>query len=191
MSESSTGRNQQILEVLAIEKTPILPFEVSLAEDEFEKHKKEQGLLSAKLGEAMNQSSETWHDNAPAEAITADSKVLAERAKKTIGVLQNSVVFEYPTSDEEEVTLGSLVTYRYKGDEDESKLYITGSTRTVGADIEGRLLTDDDQELDFATLSSPLVMAMLGKTAGKDVHFIPNGRRPVDLTIVSVDQIQL
>ncbi len=190
MSESSTGRNQQILEVLAVDKTPILPFEVDVAEGEFEKHKREQVMLSAKLGEAMNQSSETWHDNAPAEAITADSKVLAERAKKTIGVLQNSVVFEYPTPDEEEVTLGSLVTYRYKGDKDDSKLYITGSTRTVGSDIEDRLPTDD-QELDFATLSSPLVMAMLGKTAGKDVHFIPNGRRPVDLTIVSVDQIQM
>ncbi len=74
---------------------PILPFELEAAKCAMEKLIAEQDELGRTLREAMDQSSETWHDNAPAEAISSASVVLAESARPIQRILGEGVVFEY------------------------------------------------------------------------------------------------
>lgn len=180
-------RNEEIKQSIENLEVPVLPFELAIAKDAMIGHIASQRELGQKMGEAMNQSSETWHDNAPAEALTAESKTLAKIAERTIGIINSAKVFEYEATDMDEVTLGSIVDIRYGKSSNLDRLVLTGVSRQLTPEIAERIEMTDDTEV--ITLSSPVGRAIFGKKAGEVTSFTaPNGRE-ISLTIEAVSQI--
>jgi transcription elongation factor GreA len=70
-----------------------------------------------------------------------------------------------PSPDDQEVSAGKLVTYRYDGDDDER--FVLGA----------REIAEDHTEVEVYSPESPLGAALLGHRAGETVDFEqPNGR---------------
>ena len=156
--------------------TPALPFEISALGQKIQSYKLEQIRLGRQLGEAMNQSSETWHDNAPADAINTQSVVLSDQAGKTDQALSSSVKFEYPTEEDMQATLGSIVEILYDGDDKPEIVYLTGVTRSISTinDYTDARFSD---EFDAVTISSPLGQCLIGANEGEERVYIANNRR--------------
>lgn len=186
--EVSPSRNDAIKDCIEKSQIPILPFELELARSAMARHVADQRTLSEKMGEAMNQSSETWHDNAPAEAITHESKTLAERAMRTAAILNEGAVFEYETTETDTVTLGSVVGVRYGKSAAIDTLVLTGATRALTPELQHEVALPEDAEI--ITLASPIGNAIFNKHVGDVAGFTtPNGRE-INVTIVSIDQLQ-
>jgi transcription elongation GreA/GreB family factor len=171
--------------------TPVLPFELEVMQLSFNGLAKEQSRLGTLLGQAMEESSETWHDNAPADILNADSRILSERARRVTEAMRGTVGFDYPTMDERAVTLGSIVTYCFTDDPGEiERVYIAGLTRELPADILEQIdtSTSEDNELSVVTLASPLGRALLGKTIDEIAHYSVNGQREVSVLLGNVEQ---
>jgi hypothetical protein len=62
-------------------KRKILQFELNRAQNELANLADKQAELGQSMGEAMSQTSETWHDNSCAEIIAQDSRVLDLRGQ--------------------------------------------------------------------------------------------------------------
>jgi transcription elongation factor GreA len=70
-----------------------------------------------------------------------------------------------PSADDQTVTPGKVVTYRYAGDDDE--VFLLGA----------RDIAEDHDEIDVYSPQSPLGAALLGAKAGETVDFEqPNGK---------------
>jgi transcription elongation factor GreA len=70
-----------------------------------------------------------------------------------------------PSPDDQEVSAGKLVTYRYDGDDDER--FVLGA----------REIAEDHTEVEVYSPESPLGAALLGHRVGETVDFEqPNGR---------------
>lgn len=164
----------------------ILPFELTIAQEALKGYIQHQQHLSEKLGEAMEQSSETWHDNAPAEAIASDSRTLAKMAEQTMRVINESAVFEYPPEHEQTATLGSIVDVRYSDDPDAEQLILTGATRKINAETLEQLELPSD--IQSTTLSSPMGRALFGKTAGNTTTMKLENGREIPLHIEKITQ---
>jgi transcription elongation GreA/GreB family factor len=179
-------RNERIQESIDNEHIPILPFELVTAKAALEGHVKEQRLLSKKLEEAMQQSSETWHDNAPAEAISNDSIILAGSAERAIKLIRDGDIYGYE-HDDEVITLGSLVGVKYGDDPEIVEMFITGVSRELPDEhlLDGKI--DTDREVICVTLSSPVGQAIFNKKVGDKVDISVNGRK-IKITIVDVVQ---
>lgn len=168
-------RNQQIIEAIEKGFTPLLPFEIDLLSEQIHHYKKAQVGLGRQLGEAMEQTSETWHDNAPADAINAQSILLSRQAETTIGILDSAKGFDYPSLGEKRVTLGSLVEILYEGDDEPEIIYITGTTNNIQL-VNDYTDADFPEEIDTATLSSPLGRSLLSAVEGDVRSYTVNGR---------------
>lgn len=162
-------RNENILKSIEDGKVPMLPFELTVATNALGIHLDKQSKLGKKLGEMMQQSSETWHDNAPAEAIANDSKILAASAEKTIQKINDAEVFDY-SDDADKVTLGSLVDIRYEGDDDTMLFILTGVTREIPEEIA------NTEGANCVTISSPLGVSLFDKRKGDRTSYSVNGR---------------
>ncbi|TXG77660.1 hypothetical protein E6P97_01255 [Patescibacteria group bacterium] len=86
----------------------ILPHERILLEARLRQLEGEQQDAADLLREAMDQSSETWHDNAPADAASLESKRVASAAKLILESLKKPDI-PYPEHDSTKVAIGSLV----------------------------------------------------------------------------------
>lgn len=185
-------RNKNILAALERDQTPLLPFELETMQASFNGLVHEQSTLGTLLGEAMSQSSETWHDNAPAEILTADSRVLARRANYISTAMEGAVTFGYPNPLLKVATLGSLVTYHYVEDpEDIEAVYIAGQTRELPEDILKQLKENNEHEIRAITLATPLGRALLGKKIGQLAEYSVNGRRTISLQLNRIEQFTL
>lgn len=176
-----SSRNEKIANAIEKGKVPVLPFELGIAQNSLAGLVRRQAELGKHLGEAMNQSSETWHDNAPAEAVTHEAKIVASVAQKNIAVINDNELFEYDEGNDETVTLGSIIDIKYIKGGYTAKLFLTGVTR----EAEG--LFDDSDDVEFVTLSSPIGSAVIGKAAGDTAKVSINGRA-IDIMIMSVEQ---
>jgi len=110
------------------------------------------------MGEAMEQSSETFHDNAPQEVIMAEAVVLVKRAEPVIKTLGTCRVVYYPEAGCDYITLGS--TARVSLNEEEF------TVRVVGASW---LYPDYHDNIDRMSYIAPLAQALLGKKEGEDI----------------------
>lgn len=162
-------RNQNILKSIEDGKVPMLPFELTVATNALGSHLDKQSELGKKLGEMMRQSSETWHDNAPAEAIVDESNILAAVAEKTIRTINEADVFDY-SNDDESVTLGSLVEIRYGGDGETRFFVLTGVIIEIPEEI------TNTEEAECVTISSPLGVALFDKQKGDKASYRVNGK---------------
>lgn len=169
-------RNKKIIECLEAGFTPTLPFETSALGKKIQGYILEQVRLGVQLGEAMNQSSETWHDNAPADAINTQSVVLSSQAGKTGQALSSSIRFEYPTEADPQVTLGSVVEILYADDNDPELIYLTGATRDIDT-INNHTDAGFSDDFDAVTISSPLGQCLLGANEGEERTYTANGRK--------------
>ena len=174
-----------IRELLRQGQYPILAFERALLRLELERFGVEQGVLGKLLGEAMEQSSETWHDNAPADAINHESRILSQRAEKTITQLDSAVVVTYPEADYTTVTLGSILGIMRPGDTNIELLLLTGLSRNA-PHLRGNKLVPGG--LDVVTVHSPIGEAVLGLELGSIASYEANARR-LSFEVASVDQI--
>jgi transcription elongation GreA/GreB family factor len=182
-------RNSEICRSLEESRVPLLPFELVLAQRALVSHVARQSELGNNLREAMSQSSETWHDNAPADALNRESVNLAAIAEQTIKVIRNAEIFDYEEDLSDKITLGSIVTVRYGASRALSALILTGVSREVPDEII-RQLEIDAEDVDVVTLSSPIGRAIFGKSTGDKVVFTaPNGRE-ITLSITSTSQIK-
>lgn len=167
--------------------TPILPFEKMILRGRFDSLASEQLRLGNELGEAMSQSSETWHDNAPAEAVRDQSFITANRALALQALFRDSMDVPYPSRQEDKVTLGSIVDVRYGSDLRIERYIITGVVRDI-EDIEaatGVILSTEEQDVDAVTVLSPLGKNLLGTAVGDTVVYEANEKT----FSLSVDQV--
>lgn len=178
-----TNQPHVLRDIITEEKSPMLPFEHALLHGELQDLGVAQSALSRLLGEAMQQSSETWHDNAPADAINHEGRILSARAEQIIATLGRVVVVGYPTADDESITLGTIVGIKYQGDDEVEHLLLTGVTRNAphfsfDANIPG--------PLQIVTAQSPLGSAILGHKPGDTPQYEVRDR----MLCVAIDSVQ-
>lgn len=172
----------EVKTVLESGRIPLLPFEEHFLRQRLGKLSVKQQELGKLLGEAMNQSSETWHDNAPADAINHESEQLVKEARQIGEALLNSVGVSYPDAEQEGVTIGSIAGVRYAGDEEPTPVLLTGYVRQLPESIDSDLPAD----LEVCTVRSPLGQALLGLTSGEATSYTANQRR----IAINVDFVQ-
>lgn len=145
--------------------TFILPDEYKLALAKIAGMESHQEVLSAALGDAMDQSSETFHDNAPQEAVVAESTVLVERAKPIIKLLRSHRIAGYP-EDAYRVSIGTRVKISINGGP-EFEIDVVGASW---------LHDDDPSEVEKTSYSAPIVSGILGSGQGDEVVTTINGK---------------
>lgn len=186
--KSGLSRHEKILEIINVGKTPVLPFEPMIAEATHESLIQEQRELGQLLGEAMNQSAETWDDNGPADAVVHTSRILVGRAKHAMSIIRNSVIVSYPDIGEHVATLGSVVRIHYLGSTEGEDIFITGATSKLPKEIEIAIGAPDQPEISAATIRSPFVQSLLGRTVGETVTLNPTGRKILSYVIDGLRQ---
>jgi transcription elongation GreA/GreB family factor len=143
---------------------PMLPFERDLLLADITKHGAHQKELAGLISEAMDQTSETWHDNAPADAIFAQSHLLGKRAEQTLTELRSAAIFEYPKPGNRSILLGSIVEVNYPGETESEHVLLTGVSRIAP---EVRADAPVPSEFEVVTVRSPLGEALLGREEGE------------------------
>ena len=149
-----------IKNALAEGRFPFMAFEKEILQAELEALGVEQGILGKLLGDAMEQSSETYHDNAPADAVNSLSTVVAKRAETIIAQLMAAVLVDYPDPEEELATIGSIVRLDFDGHGTDT-LLLTGLSRRA-PELRGAVPEIDD----VITVRSPLGLAVIGLSIG-------------------------
>lgn len=179
------NNSSEIKKIINEGYTPVLRFEERVLRAELGRLGLEQDGLSRLLGEAMEQSSETWHDNAPADAVNYQSKLLAGQAETIIGDLKRAVAVDYPRQGTETATLGSIVSVTYGRDYEVSDMLIAGLCRKLPKLTEKAPFGD---EVEVATIRSPLGAAVLGLAMGDSVTYDANGRK-ITVVVSKVQQV--
>lgn len=112
--------------------------------------------LGPEFEEAFNQSSETWHDNAPFEAVR-DKQSLMAAERHSLREVLNKAATSHPKPVAGIVGLGTYVTATEKGKK--FKFFIAGHwSPHIGETVNGAFVI---------SCSSPLGKAMLGLKAGQ------------------------
>ena len=117
-----------------------------------------------------------------------DSKILAATAEHTLKVMRNGTVFEYE-NDDDRVSIGSIVSVQYEDDDEILKIYLTGASRTPPPEDVLNSLQEragGTNDIEYATLSSPIGQAVFDKIAGEAVTFT-TGNSLIHLTIAEVN----
>jgi transcription elongation GreA/GreB family factor len=156
--------------------SPILPIEGVLVQARFRQLSERQKELAKDLSEAMSQTSETWHDNAPADVANMASALNAASAEKVISAMRSSVVLDYPQSVKRG-TLGNLFRIATEGDKTRS-LFLAG----YASDVKEYLKPG----IDVVTLKSPVGNAILGAKAGATIDYHV-GRRTLSIALDAIE----
>lgn len=174
---NATDRNSWLKKELERGVTPIADFEVAVLRDNFQALASEQSRNAVMLGESMQDSSETWHDNAAAEMINAASFGLSSQAGALAKIINEVPLCEIPNSDHEVATLGSIIFVLFDDTDDTPEPFLlTGVTNDLPSPLQDQL----PQGCEAVTLRSPLGIALLGCKSGDSITYQANGR---DLTV--------
>ena len=176
--ELVVARNKLIVQSLRQKTSPVLPFELDLLETQFKLLVEEQEENSRLLSDANNQSSETWHDNHPAQAINERSGRVAIRAQKLQGIMENAIRFNYPDPGSKMITLGSIIEYR--NEDSDNIVLLTGATSGPNS-VAGT-------EYHMVSLQSPLGNAILGNEEGCEIAY-KVGHKVLTMEVVLVSQL--
>ena len=178
-SEPLKVRNNTIRQMIEAGETPMLAFEKQKLLSELLGHVATQGNLTEMLGEAMSTTSETWHDNAQADAIVMQSAILEKQAGDVIQKLHTSRVVDVYEGEHSTVTIGSVAELRLN--RSPMSVLLLGSSRELPEGME-------NDELMVVNMSSPIGRAIFDKEVGEDAHYEVNGRQ-FTVTINSIDSI--
>ena len=182
-------RNQEIQQTIEADRLPVLPFELEIAQRALARHIQEHNMLTVQQYEAMNQTSETWHDNAAADAVMQASQNLAKSAGETNRILNNSDLFEYEANPEDGVTLGSFVSVRFGVSDEPDYFYLTGTTRVLTDEIQAALPPAED--VNVITVFSPVGKALLGTKVGESTKFTTPADLVIDLHVDAIEQVRV
>lgn len=127
---------------------------------------------------AVEQSSESWHDNAPHDVVRLEYSLLLGQRVGLEHLLRHSVVVPDPKPDFDQVAIGSRVSLRTEHGT-EFALDI------VGYDALGR--TNEDPDIDITTYKSPIATLIMGCIVGDICAGEINGRE-IAFEIVNIDQ---
>ena len=106
--------------------------------------------------DVFNQSSETWHDNAPFDALRDKQSVLFAEYSK-LKSIRSHIALQFPRAKKDTVNYGSTITIKGK------EFYIAGDwTPHAGTTLNNRTIV---------SAQSPLAQAILGKKAGDTTPF--------------------
>lgn len=178
--EAAQSRNEIIREALNEGKLPMLPFELRELEIELLGHTATQKELGALLGEAMNTTSETWHDNAQADAVTMQSNILVQQANGVLSALRDRFIVSYDHDEKDTVSLGALV-HILIGRSPET-VFITGQRRSLPADIEAIV----GEDVTPINVQSPIGAAIFDQSEGMVASY-KVGERELSVTIVGIE----
>lgn len=129
-------------------------------EQRIEKLQREIKDLGPEFHEVLNQSSETWHDNAPFDAVRDKQSLLYAEYSHLKYILLNSEPIKRPV-DISVVLIGHKVSI--SKNEKTRNYFIAGDwAHDVSQDCEGAIVV---------TAQSPLAKAVLGKTMGDETVF--------------------
>jgi len=158
--------------------TYVLPYESNRLSKQVAEIKQKRGIVSGHIADAMEQSSETWHDNAPAEALFGEMYQLDTRESGLVSASRHLIEVAYPTIVVDFATIGSRVLCGMGGD----KFYL---------DITGNLPLnkdeDDHHEVERGSIAAPMPRALLGAKAGSVVEVDMPGRI-LEVEILEIDQ---
>ena len=137
----------------------ILPEDKASAEARIVELEQEIRAMGPDFYEALNQSSETWHDNAPFDALREKQSGFVAELESLLQVLHRASVFQ--PSEQDMVQIGSFVTLR---DEQSAvqRYHIAGNwTPDAGKKRQG-----------YITIScqTPVAQLLLGKQVGDQVR---------------------
>ena len=152
------GRNEKILMDIERGLSPMSKDELDCIKDGLKKAIEKRKKITEDYNLAMSESSETYHDNAPAESALLDMRVIDSE----IVILQNKIdtaVLYDSENNYKKVTLGSKVSFLYEGDSSPEIVTVVGS------------LSADGGRYSEVSLQSPLGEAILGKVAGEYANF--------------------
>jgi len=169
--EAGGERNAELADILRRGKLPLLPFELETLRERMQGYINDQQRLGRLLGEAMDQSSETFHDNAPADAIEDEANILVAQVRRVQEAIRNAVELPYPDAAYNKVTLGTLVDVAYSNGDSEL-IYLTGHAREIDA---ARLGLPEDTMI--VTLVSPVGESLLGMKADGQTEYVVAGRK--------------
>lgn len=148
-----------------------------LLPDEFEILKqKELSLLERykdawKLaGEALQQSSETWHDNAPLDVARQTGELASKKLREVQDILSSSTIVDRIPIHPQTVSIGAKVTFSIDGDNEQS--YIIGGYQT---EIPWRV-----------SYNAPIIRPLIGKRVGDIIENVPMGNRQVEIEIIDI-----
>jgi len=144
--------------------------------DEFEAFKEKELFLLEDfkqawidVWEALQQSSETWHDNAPLDVAKLSWELASRKLREVHDILIHSQIVHI-VSDEGIVSMGKTVMLLVDGKE---VIYTIGWYQTpIGWRV---------------SYNAPLIRAILGKEEGEVVHFDLNGKN-VEVEILEISQ---
>jgi transcription elongation GreA/GreB family factor len=124
--------------------------------------------LGPEFEEAFNQSSETWHDNAPFEAVRDKQTLLAAERFSLLQMIGKASL-DCPKPAKGKVGIGSIVTVR-EGSKT-SKFFIAGHwSPNIGELVDGAIVT---------TCVSPIGQALIGKSVGQVAEIVKPPRKLV------------
>lgn len=153
-----------------------LPHELALAMSQIERLQAKRSHLAGHISEAMQQSSETWHDNAPADALFGEMRIIDNQELGMAVATRRLHLVEYPTPDFPFITIGSRATCSVGGD-------------VFEIDIAGNLPVhyDSNSDVEVGSISAPMPKALLGGEPSKIVE-VRIGHRTLQVGILAVDQ---
>lgn len=141
--------------------------------DEF---KDKQADLGRQLGVAMNESSETWHDNAPAESIADEWRQLVALNTYYLELKNTAGKLKYPKPNESKIVAGSTVNFALDG---RNHVYTLVNELSLYADKTGLI-----------SPLAPLGDALMGHGAG-DVYQTAIAGVERTIKITDVDQVAI
>lgn len=160
----------------------ILPHEALIIQALLKDLQSKHTEMSSLLAEAMDQSSETWHDNAPADVARDEGNIIAWKAQQLAGIAINSEVIDYPELNDSAIRIGSQALISING----SAAFMVD---IVGAHPLNRqpYISPNGYDVEIATYKSPLATALLGR-AQDDTFEASLGDNITEFTILSIDQ---
>lgn len=174
-------RNMMVIEAIKSGRNPVMEYELDSLNQKFSFYVQEQKKLAKQLQEAMSQSSETWHDNGPAEVIIAESEILSQSAEQLSEFIAKSFIIsgEAPRG---QISLGSVCKVLYV-DEEEEVICIAGVTSVIPDEVKNVFA-----DIQAVSVKSPMALHLLGKTKGNRVSFsISSGARSLAQNVVIID----
>jgi len=149
----------------------------------------EQGLLeNASAAEAMSYAindGNQWHDNSAYDEAIERMKKIDARFAPISKLVSEAVVVDYPTPEDKEVKLGSLVGVNQAGDR--YKLLLIGQLSCGTKIYETEWAAQSDEDIYVLSPSSPMGGAISGSKVGDTVTYDLTGHTHT-LDVESIDQ---
>lgn len=117
--------------------------------------------LGPEFYDAFNQTSETWHDNAPFEIVRDRQSVLSAERQYLTGLLKRSLV-SVPKQKRGQIGIGSVVTLRTAKDQIKCFKIAGDWTPNASEVIDGAMIV---------SRKAPIAQALLGKKVGDTTPF--------------------